>query len=171
MATRMNRRLAIPLLLALAGGCASAGATGPVQEGTVRAIRYRQLIVEGALEFSHGGGQWQDALYLPDSGVVCNLSWKTDLSGDGTIVGTPRLYAYAFPGTLDDQLACRPQDDPEGRTPPEEIRIPAELARAILDLAERTREQRELSALLGRRAVEAKAVGGQETVHGRNPFR
>ncbi len=172
-------RLVVPAVLLLGAGCAAssgaplAGSPPAQEEGTVRALRYRQLLVEGALDFSRGGGRWHDVLFLPEAGVVCNVVWESETvwGKDGSVDFREIPRMHAFHGELQESLEARPQDEEQGRRAPEEIRIPAALAREIVALAERTRREREASERLGGEAVEAGVVGGKETVRARDPFR
>jgi len=135
-------------------------------EETVKALRFRQFIVESAMDQIHGGGRWHDVLFLPDRKLVAQVVWETEVTWKPEYKSTEHARMYVFEGTLEEQIEARPKDDPEVK-PPEEIRIPAALAKEIADLADLTKRQKELSLRLGKSAVDAKAVGGKESVKGR----
>lgn len=134
------------------------------EEATVKALRFRQLIVESGLDFAHGGERWHDVLFLPDRKLVAQVVWETEVTWKPEFRSTEIPRMHVFEGTLEDQLEARPNDDAEGKKEPEEIRIPAALAKEIADLAELTKRQKAASARLGRAAVDARAVGGKDTV-------
>ena len=61
----MRRRtlvLSVPLVVVAAAAAALAGGEGEgaKPEETVKALRFRQLIVESGLDFAHGGGRWHE---------------------------------------------------------------------------------------------------------------
>ncbi len=143
----------IPCVLALL-----AATTLAPGEETVRALRYRQLIVEGGMDYLHGGGSWHDVLFLPDRKLVAQVVWERDAEGKEF----PRM--HVFEGTLEEQLAARPKGHEDGKREPEEIRIPAALGKEITELSELTKKQKEASFRLGKAAVAAKAVGGRDSV-------
>lgn len=139
----------------------AATALAPGEE-TVKALRYRQLIVDDAMDYAHGGGRWHDVLFLPDRKLVAQVVWEWDAE----LKEFPRM--HAFDGTLEEQLAARPKDGSEGKKEPEEIRISAALAKEIAELAELAKRQKEMSLRLGKAAVEGKAVGGRDSVKPRS---
>ena len=126
----------------------------------VKALRYKVLWGESAMELSHGAGQWVEEIYLPDRKVACTLVYEYPALAipEGKILPVvrrrPRLYARA---------ADRPRNDLTGfgNTRPsviEEIEVPGELANYICDLVElEARTERE-SLRLGREVVAKKLM-------------
>lgn len=114
---------------------------------TVKALRYRILWADSALELSHFGGRWVQEIYLPEQKVACALVFEypqpTDLAKPGR---RPRLYAYP---------TKRPRNDLTGLknpkpSPIEEIEIPAAVAEEIVRLVELTRKQQRETWRLGK---------------------
>src|SRR6185295_4457767 len=70
------------VLGALSASCASSAPTAaPSAPKTVRALRYRPKIVEGVMDWIHGGGVECDELWFPERNVVANVSFETRTSG------------------------------------------------------------------------------------------
>jgi hypothetical protein len=85
-----------------------------------------------------------------------------ELTNNGEIHEHPRMYAFRWP--LDQALASRPVNDPQGLQPPEETLIPRSLAKSIVEFADLSEQQQERSAALGGAAVDVQAVGGRHSV-------
>lgn len=155
------------LLLTGLGACS----TAPMAGATVRALRFRQFLYQGELDQHFGGGQWHDCLYLPDAGVACHVVWENEMlgpegrqwqpGGDFTFREYARL--YAFRSSLEREIWARPKESPEGRRPPEEIRIDAALARAIVSLADLTEQQRATGERLAGKCIAEGVVGDKDS--------
>jgi hypothetical protein len=128
------RRLAL-LLLALPLATAQ-------EPAGVRALRYRVLVHESACDLVHGGGQWIDELYLPDHGVVCNVTGEPAPTKEDPFATRHRM--HAFKGKIRNVFAETVNGEPQEH-PTEELRIPRELAERILELADLTERQRRLA--------------------------
>lgn len=103
------------------------------------------------MDFSHGGGQWLDSLFLPDSGVVCTFAseWRPTLSN----LWAPEVSTmHVRRSTLADELAARPKS-PVGEQPPEEIQVSAAFAREAIRLADLTEQVRATGDQLGATAL------------------
>jgi hypothetical protein len=145
-----SAKLAVVWSMGALVACAAPQPAKAPTEPQVRALRFRQLVSEGAMDFMHGGGQWCDCVFLPDAGVVCTLQHELELTKSKAFVEeVPRLQARR--ASLDEELACRPQESPVGKQAPEEIEVSAAFAREAIALAELTERQRALSAELGAR--------------------
>jgi hypothetical protein len=116
---------------------------------TVKALRYRILWAESALELGRGGGQWVQEVYFPHKKVACVLVFQypklVDFEGPGALERRPRLYAYP---------ASRPRNDLTGfnnpkPSPIERIEVPAEVADEIFRLADLTERQKRETWRLG----------------------
>ena len=147
----------LPIVLCLAA-CATPGPSGDTDD-TVEAVRFRQLIVKGALDLMHGGGAWHDCLFLPQAHVVVQVVWEWSPPGWDRL---PRVYAYrgAIEAPTDDaarrELAAQP--------PPETVRIPRDLADRFVELARIEEERRAAGFELGARCVTSRLVGDEASV-------
>lgn len=149
-----------PLLIAaVLAACASA----PNPEATVEVLRFRQFLVDGALEFNHGGGAWYDCLYLPDAGIVAHVVWETDWKSP-TLENHARLYAYR--STLDDARShpLNSEKSAEAQRSPEPIRIPRAIADRIIELADRTEQLHTTSLQLATECLGDRVVGDESSV-------
>lgn len=171
----MNRRaaswtLAIgAVFLAACAGTPKAGSGGR----TVRALRYRMQVFDGALAMVHDHGEWIDELWFPDTGVVCNVVWRMDASPEwmGTTVdlGLPpgasqllRPTMNAFFGSMEERLRRWNPLEAKGvgdMPLPLEVEVPEDLAREIFALAEATRRNRRAESDLGIRIVKGWFLG------------
>lgn len=123
---------------------------------TVRALRYRILVAESALEMSHGGGQWIDELYFPDKGVVANVT--SEMVTEAKEFST-RWRMHAFPSPIRNKFSeTLGGEEKEHATT--EVAVPRALAERIFELAELTRRQRELSLHAAEDARKAGVFGG-----------
>ena len=174
----MNRRAA-SWTLAVAAICLAACA-GPSISGsggkTVRALRYRVEVFEGALTFTHQGGEQMDELYFPDFGIVCNVVWSMDASpewmGNPVDLGLPkgvtqhlRPRMNAFFGSMEKRIGASPPLKAKSvgdRPLVVEVEVPEDLAREIFELADATRRNREIQSDLGIRAVKGGILGFPE---------
>jgi hypothetical protein len=137
----------------LASFLVAACTTAP-DDSTVAAIRCRELIVEGPIDYVHGGGRWHDVLYLPDAGVHAQVVWTPpEILNDRH--ESPVMHAWFGP----------PDEQPRD---PVRVQIPAALADRIVALARMTRERDQLGSLLARAAVDAGALRGPESVKPRD---
>jgi hypothetical protein len=119
----------------------------------VRGLRYRILSVESALEMTHGGGQWIDEIFLPDHGVVCNVVQEVDPGVKDEVTFRWRMNAFKSPIR---NVFAETIDGKEKEHPTEAVAIPADVAKAILELADVTERQRQLQ----RSAAEAARKAG-----------
>jgi len=146
-------------MLVLPFGCASPERQLILEE-PVRALRYPMLIVEGALDSAHGGGEWVDTLFIPEFGIVFRVLWQSNVGvnekGQYTIERTPRLHT-AF-STMDEERKANPADEAGSGVEPVEVAIPASLAREILRIAEMTRARDRAGSSAARKLVENKFV-------------
>jgi len=124
----------------------------PSEPDTVRALRYRVLVVDSALELVHGGGRWIEELYFPDRGVVANVTSEPDPAAEA---GTMRWTAHAFAGPIRNRFADTPGGE-EVEHATEEVRVPRALAEKLFELADLTRK---LERLAGDAAGEARKAG------------
>jgi len=145
--------------------CACASA--PMPEETVAAIRFRQLIVTGGMDFIHGGGAWHDCIFLPDAKVIAQVVsesppywWKTRDAND-----YPRLYAYR---TDEPPEPSTWPEDAKRQRPPEPVRISRHLADQIIATAEREERRRVEGLELGAKCVATGVGGGKDSVTGRH---
>jgi hypothetical protein len=164
--SRQILHVLVAALLAIAAGCATPPADGPKEP--VRALRYRVMVVESALDYSHGGGQWIDELYLPDAGVVCNVVWNLETcaneKGEHVFTGGWVPTMNAFFGSMEERIGSGSDKSVDPRKPPVEITVPSELAERIMHVAEVEREQRRKRGELARILVDRGLLGGHESV-------
>jgi hypothetical protein len=123
------------------------------EHADVRALRYRAFVYpDDAMAAAHGAIGWIEELYLPDSGVVCNIlpapGLKLDAGGKATDQWEERWRMNAFYGEIRNTSGRFGAPPPRAR-PVEEIRIPAETARAIINLANLNRRRSEEVLRLG----------------------
>lgn len=150
------------LLLAL--GCLAAGADrAPAEESPakpVKAQRYRVLWVDGDLDLAHGGGRWVDEVYLPEAKVAATLVHDQEIlpaARGEPLRMRPRVRMFA-------RHADGPRNDSTGSdaTPSAltDFEVPADLAKAMIALAELTARQEAETVRLGQEA--AKRLGWPE---------
>jgi hypothetical protein len=161
---RLGRRFQTALIAAVAGLWVCSGVScssptrrieehGPEPAADVRALRYRAFVYpDDALAAAHGAIGWIEELYLPDSGVVCNIQpamgLKLDAAGKVTNEWEDRWRMNAFYGEMRNASGRFGAKPPPPR-PVEEIRIPSETARAIVELANLNRRRSEEILRLG----------------------
>lgn len=122
------------------------------QPDGVRALRYRILVHESAFAMAHGAGEWIHELYLPDHGVVCNVTSEPAPTKDDALAVRHRMHAFqspirnVFPETHDGEAKEHPA---------EAVTIPRELAERIVELAELTERQKRLSETVAEAARKA----------------
>jgi hypothetical protein len=133
-------------------------------------LRFRQFITESGMDYIHGGGAWYDCLYLPDQGLVCQVLWNGELvtkPGEANHMrDTARMYPYH--DSLEHALANRPQNSPESKRAPEEILLPTEFVQRIVELVERTEQQRAMSQQLAGECVANGFLGDESSVGARD---
>lgn len=150
------------LLLAALGGCTAAS-----PDATVPALRFRQFLSNGAMDFSHGGGAWYDCLFLPDAGVVAQVIWERDPAQP---LGPERPRMYVYRSTLEAarQPPYRGENAPAARRDPEPLRIPREFAARIVALADDTAELHARSLQLASECIASRTTGDRDSVGARD---
>ena len=153
----------VPLLAMLLVAAFFAGRwTGADEEAaepeatTVRALRYRIVWADSALDLSHGGGRWVHELFFPDTKVTASLVHESQV-GEGETLRfetRPRIYVGR---------AEAPRTDLKGFTdapaqPPQEVEVPADLARELARFADLTDRYRKEGARLGAACAERLAL-------------
>jgi len=127
-------------------GCQS-GPDGTAEgAATVRALRYKRIGFESALEFGHGDGTWYEEMYFPDKGVVATMNSEQSWD-ESTQKAKYSPVLYVYPGEIGNKFAVSFTETIE--QPTEEVRVEAELARKIFALGERQRELTEEQHGLG----------------------
>jgi hypothetical protein len=110
---------------------------GDPPEKTVAAKRYKIMWAESGCDLAHGGGDWIQELFLPDAKVIAGLLFEYR-PFEEIKPGTPekdfrraRLYARASDKPRNDLTGLH------GEKPSaiEDVQIPADLAKQIVDLA------------------------------------
>ncbi len=146
----MSRRLVLLLAVAVAAFIAGRGSLADDEPPkTVKAKHYRVRFSESGLVLSLGGGRWVDEVFLPEAKVAASLVF--DRERKATAPGTPiesvsRVRLCTYP-------AEKPRNDmtgPSGQPSPiDEVDIPADLAKQIVDLATLTARQQAETLRLG----------------------
>ena len=146
-------RSAVVLLLLALGGFALGRWTQADEEkptaplATVRALRYRIVWADSALDLSHGGGRWVHEIFLPDAQVTATLVFETQTTTDESASFELRPRAYV--GRSD-----KPRTDLTGLSdapplPAKEVEVPAKLAKALAAFADLNDRYRAEGARLG----------------------
>jgi hypothetical protein len=129
----------------LLSGCSGAGGTVPGtprdsgQNGTVRAQRYHVFVGDGFYGAMRGVGSETVELYFPDQGVVANVQWDFDevARARGTLRDVPVVHAWYGPSRYSPYPVLGQSEAPP---PPEEVRVPRDVADLVFAAAERRRE-------------------------------
>ncbi len=123
---------------------------------TVRALRYRIVWADSALDLSHGGGRWVHELFFPALKVAATIVPESEYETGETFEVTtrPRLYVWRTDAPRTDLVGL---SVPETDSPPEaeEVLVPAEFVRAIAAFADLTDTYRAQGTKLGARVTEA----------------
>lgn len=116
---------------------------GPVDPPrTVTAHRYEVVVHDSAMDAIHDFGRTIVELWFPDAGIVCNL--------DGGVFEPDSMHAFygasrhGLPRSVREALG----DAAPPRDPPVEVQVPVALFERIRELADLTRQRREMERKL-----------------------
>ena len=141
------------ILMVLVLGCRTSGPPAEAKHGMVRALQYKRLAFESALEFSHGGGTWHEELYFPREGIRATMatasSWDEK---DQEMKYRPKLYVSH--GRIGNKFAVS-FHDPEVEQPTREVEVPEDLANRIFLLAGLQKRVDQEQDILGRLTEDA----------------
>jgi hypothetical protein len=141
--------------------------TQDTRPAPVKAILYPMWVVpDSGLERSHGGGWWINELYLPDRGVVCNVTWRLDAHANPPSFDLVAV-SNAFYGSFEDRKKGTLEVKKDYVWAQKDVEVPRDVADRIIALADLTKRQREATRDVAKALT---ATFGLDEKGGRHPL-